>query len=50
MNRRAGASAAERQRDSMITTIVIVLVIYFAAMVGIGFMGRDKASNFEGYL
>jgi len=34
----------------MITTIVIVLVIYFAAMVGIGFMGRDKASNFEGYL
>lgn len=42
--------AAERQREFMITTIVIVLVIYFAAMVGIGFMGRDKASNFEGYL
>lgn len=34
----------------MITTIVIVLVIYFAAMVGIGWMGRSKASNFEGYL
>lgn len=34
----------------MISTIVIVLVIYFAAMVGIGFMGRDKASDFEGYL
>ncbi len=34
----------------MIATIVIVLVIYFAAMVAIGFMGRDKASNFEGYL
>lgn len=34
----------------MITTIVIVLVIYFLAMVGIGYMGRNKASNFEGYL
>ena len=34
----------------MITTIVIVLVLYFGAMVTIGFMGRDKASNFEGYL
>ena len=34
----------------MITTIVVVLVIYFGAMVAIGFMGRDKASNFEGYL
>lgn len=34
----------------MITTIAIVLVIYFLAMVGIGYMGRDKASNFEGYL
>jgi len=34
----------------MITTIVIVLVLYFAAMVAIGFMGRDKASSFEGYL
>lgn len=36
--------------NSMIPTIVIVLIIYFAAMVVIGFMGRDKASNFEGYL
>ena len=34
----------------MLPTIVIVLVIYFAAMVVIGFMGRNKASNFEGYL
>lgn len=34
----------------MIATIVIVLIIYFAAMVGIGWMGRNKASNFEGYL
>lgn len=36
--------------NSMIPTIVVVLVIYFAAMVVIGWMGRDKASNFEGYL
>ena len=36
--------------SSMIPVIVVVLVIYFAAMVVIGFMGRDKASNFEGYL
>ena len=34
----------------MIPIIVVVLVIYFAAMVAIGFMGRNKASNFEGYL
>lgn len=34
----------------MIPIIVVVLVIYFAAMVFIGFLGRDKASNFEGYL
>ena len=34
----------------MIPTIVIVLIIYFAAMVVIGWMGRSKASNFEGYL
>ena len=36
--------------NAMIPTIVIVLVIYFAAMVAIGWMGRSKASNFEGYL
>ena len=36
--------------NAMIPVIVVVLVIYFAAMVVIGFMGRDKASNFEGYL
>lgn len=29
---------------------MVVLVIYFAAMVFIGWMGRSKASNFEGYL
>ena len=34
----------------MIPTIVVVLVIYFGAMVVIGFMGRSKASDFEGYL
>lgn len=34
----------------MIPIIVIVLAIYFAAMVFIGWMGRSKASNFEGYL
>lgn len=36
--------------SAMIPTIVIVLIIYFAAMVVIGWMGRNKASNFEGYL
>lgn len=36
--------------QGIITTIVVVLVIYFAAMVVIGWMGRSKASNFEGYL
>lgn len=36
--------------SSIIPTIVVVLVIYFAAMVLIGWMGRSKASNFEGYL
>lgn len=36
--------------NAMIPTIVIVLIIYFAAMVVIGWMGRSKASNFEGYL
>lgn len=36
--------------NAMIPTIVIVLIIYFAGMVVIGWMGRNKASNFEGYL
>lgn len=36
--------------NAMIPTIVIVLIIYFAAMVVIGWLGRSKASNFEGYL
>lgn len=35
---------------SVIPTIVVVLVIYFAAMVFIGWLGRHKASSFEGYL
>lgn len=34
----------------MITTIIVVLVIYFAAMVGIGWMGRHRSKNFESYL
>ncbi len=36
--------------QAIIPTIVVVLVIYFVAMVLIGWMGRSKASNFEGYL
>ena len=36
--------------NAMIPTIIVVLIIYFAAMVFIGWMGRSKASNFEGYL
>lgn len=36
--------------QAIIPTIVVVLVIYFAAMVFIGWMGRSKASSFEGYL
>lgn len=35
---------------AMIPTIIVVLVLYFAAMVLIGWLGRSKASNFEGYL
>ena len=34
----------------MIPTIVIVLVIYFAAMVGIGWYGRNRSETFETYL
>lgn len=34
----------------MIPTIVIVLVIYFAAMVGIGWYGRNRSKTFETYL
>lgn len=34
----------------MLITIVVVLVIYFAAMVLIGWMGRHHSQNFEGYL
>lgn len=34
----------------MLTTISIVVVIYFIAMLGIGWYGRRFASNFEGYL
>lgn len=34
----------------MIPTIVVVLVIYFLAMVGIGWYGRNKSENFESYL
>lgn len=34
----------------MVTTIVVVLVIYFAAMIGISWMGRKHASDFSSYL
>lgn len=34
----------------MITTIVVVLVIYFAAMVGIGVYGSRYSKDFSGYL
>lgn len=34
----------------MLTTISIVLVIYFAAMVLIGWMGRKHSETFNGYL
>ena len=34
----------------MIPTIVIVLILYFAAMVGIGWYGRHRSKTFETYL
>ncbi len=34
----------------MLTTIAIVLVIYFAGMVLIGWMGRSHSETFDGYL
>ena len=34
----------------MISTIVVVLVIYFAAMIGIGWVGRSRTRDFESYL
>lgn len=34
----------------MLTTIVIVMVIYFAAMIGISWMGKKHAENFSDYL
>lgn len=34
----------------MIITIVVVMVIYFAAMVAIGWIGRHRSETFEGYL
>jgi SSS family solute:Na+ symporter len=34
----------------MISTIVVVLVIYFVAMIGIGWVGRGRTQNFESYL
>lgn len=33
-----------------ITLLVIVLVVYFAAMVGIGFMGRKHAESFDSFV
>ena len=34
----------------MLTTIIIVVVLYFLAMLGIGWYGRRYSTNFEGYL
>lgn len=34
----------------MMTTIIVVMVIYFAGMVGISFMGKKYAQNFDSYL
>ena len=34
----------------MLTTIFVVLVIYFVAMVVIGWMGRKHSETFDGYL
>ena len=34
----------------MLTTILIVLIIYFAAMVAIGWMGRKYSESFSSYL
>lgn len=34
----------------MLTTIIIVLVLYFGAMVAIGWAGRHRSQNFESYL
>lgn len=34
----------------MLTTIVIVVAIYFVAMLGIGWYGRRYATDFDGYL
>lgn len=34
----------------MLTTIIIVVAIYFVAMLGIGWYGRRFSQNFEGYL
>lgn len=34
----------------MLTTIIIVVAIYFVAMLGIGWYGRRYSSTFDGYL
>ena len=34
----------------MLTTIIIVVAIYFVAMLGIGWYGRRFSQDFEGYL
>lgn len=35
---------------STLTLMVVVLVVYLAAMLGIGFLGRGTADNFEDYV
>lgn len=40
----------EREKITMLTTIIIVVAIYFVAMLGIGWYGRRYSSTFDGYL
>lgn len=35
---------------STLTLMVVVLVVYLAAILGIGFLGRGTADNFKDYV
>ena len=48
-NRRVEIGVRER-RSTLITTIVIVMAIYFISMIVISWMGKKHASNFDSYL
>lgn len=48
-NRRVEIGIRER-RSTLITTIVIVMAIYFISMIVISWMGKKHASNFDSYL